>query len=53
MYLTQTLHRTLQQNPDRPATIYRGRVRTVSESADRIAKSRGYVTKILSTSLLE
>ena len=29
---TQTLHRSLQQNPDRPATIHRDRV-TVSDSA--------------------
>jgi acyl-CoA synthetase (AMP-forming)/AMP-acid ligase II len=41
MYLTQTLHRNLQQNPDCPATIYRGRVRRVSESADRIARLAG------------
>ncbi|MGB9302507.1 MAG: AMP-binding protein, partial [Mycobacterium sp.] len=38
MYLTQSLHRNLQQNPDRPATIYRDRVRTVAESVDRIAR---------------
>ena len=38
MYLTQSLHRSLQQNPDRPATIYRNRVRTVAESVDRIAR---------------
>jgi len=41
MYLTQSLHRNLQQNPDRPATIYRDRVRTVAESADRIARLAG------------
>ena len=38
MYLTQSLHRSLQQNPDRPATIYRNRVRTVADSVDRIAR---------------
>ncbi|MGO9350738.1 MAG: AMP-binding protein, partial [Mycobacterium sp.] len=38
MYLTQSLHRSLQQNPDRPATVYRDRVRTVAESVDRIAR---------------
>ena len=38
MYLTQSLHRSVQQNPDRPATIYRDRIRTVGESADRIAR---------------
>jgi acyl-CoA synthetase (AMP-forming)/AMP-acid ligase II len=41
MYLTQSLHRNLQQNPERPATIYRDRVRTVTESADRIARLAG------------
>ena len=38
MYLTQSLHRSLQQNPDQPATIYRNRVRTVAQSVDRIAR---------------
>jgi acyl-CoA synthetase (AMP-forming)/AMP-acid ligase II len=41
MYLTQSLHRNLQQNPDRPATICRDRVRTVAESVDRIAHLAG------------
>ncbi|MDT5335426.1 MAG: hypothetical protein QOD90_931, partial [Mycobacterium sp.] len=41
MYLTQALHRNLQQNADQPATIYRQRVRTVAESADRIARLAG------------
>jgi acyl-CoA synthetase (AMP-forming)/AMP-acid ligase II len=41
MYLTQSLHRSLQQNPDRPATICRDRVRTVAESVDRIAHLAG------------
>jgi acyl-CoA synthetase (AMP-forming)/AMP-acid ligase II len=41
MYLTQSLHRNLQQNPDRPATIYRDRVRTTAESVDRIARLAG------------
>ncbi|MDT5065463.1 MAG: hypothetical protein QOK02_1618 [Mycobacterium sp.] len=41
MYLTQSLHRNLQQDPNRPATIYHDRVRTVSESADRIARLAG------------
>jgi acyl-CoA synthetase (AMP-forming)/AMP-acid ligase II len=46
MYLTQSLHRNLQQNPDRPATIYRGRVRTTAESVDRIARLAGGLTGI-------
>jgi acyl-CoA synthetase (AMP-forming)/AMP-acid ligase II len=41
MYLTQSLHRNLQQDPDRPATIYRDRTRTMAESVDRIAGLAG------------
>jgi len=44
VYLTQSLHRNLQQSPDRPATIYRDRVRTVAESVDRIARLAGALT---------
>ena len=44
MYLTQSLHRNLQQNPDRPATIYRDRTRTMAESVDRIARLAGALT---------
>lgn len=46
MYLTQSLHRNLQQNPDRPATIYRDRVRTVSEYVNRIARLAGGLTTL-------
>ncbi|MFF2085386.1 long-chain-fatty-acid--CoA ligase [Nocardia sp. NPDC058176] len=38
MYLTQSLHRALQQDPDRIATVFGTRVRTVAESVDRIAR---------------
>lgn len=38
MQVTQTLHRLMQQEPDRPLTIYKDRVRTVAESADRISR---------------
>jgi acyl-CoA synthetase (AMP-forming)/AMP-acid ligase II len=41
MYLTQSLHRNLQQNPDRPATICRDRIRTMAESVDRISRLAG------------
>jgi acyl-CoA synthetase (AMP-forming)/AMP-acid ligase II len=41
VYLAQSLHRNLQQNSGRPATIYRDRVRTVAESADRVARLTG------------
>ncbi|CAG4897250.1 Long-chain-fatty-acid--CoA ligase [Paraburkholderia saeva] len=38
MYLTQGLHRSLQQNPDRVAISFRGRKRTFREFADRVAR---------------
>jgi acyl-CoA synthetase (AMP-forming)/AMP-acid ligase II len=41
MQVTQALHRRLQQEPDRPLTVYNGRVRTVAESADRVARLAG------------
>jgi acyl-CoA synthetase (AMP-forming)/AMP-acid ligase II len=41
MYLTQSLHRSLQQGPDRPATICGGRTRTFAEHADRVARLGG------------
>ena len=37
MYLTQTLHRAVQQRPELPATIYNGRIRTWVASAHRVA----------------
>lgn len=38
MRLTTSLHRALQQYPDRPLTIFGDRVRTVRESVDRVAR---------------
>jgi acyl-CoA synthetase (AMP-forming)/AMP-acid ligase II len=38
MYLTQSLHRNLQQNPDRQVTIFGDRVCSVAESVERIAR---------------
>jgi len=38
MYLTQGLHRALQQTPDLPATIFEDRTRTWRECADRVAR---------------
>ncbi len=46
MYLTQSLHRNLQQNPNRPMTIFGDRVRTVAESADRIARLASALTTL-------
>ncbi|HEV7977437.1 long-chain-fatty-acid--CoA ligase [Amycolatopsis sp.] len=41
MYLTQALHRAVQQTPDLPATIFGERVRTWSECAARVARLAG------------
>src|SRR3712207_774880 len=38
MYLTQGLHRIVQHHPDEVATVFAGRIRTHSESVDRIAR---------------
>ena len=46
MGLTQGLHRAVQQNPALPATIYRGRVRTWSHCADRVARLAGALLAI-------
>jgi acyl-CoA synthetase (AMP-forming)/AMP-acid ligase II len=46
MYLTQSLHRNVQQRPDRPATIFGGRTRTFAESADRIARLAGALSSL-------
>ncbi|WP_028936953.1 acyl-CoA synthetase [Pseudonocardia spinosispora] len=41
MYLTQGLHRTVQQTPDLPATIFGDRTRTWADSARRVARFAG------------
>jgi acyl-CoA synthetase (AMP-forming)/AMP-acid ligase II len=41
MYLTQGLHRALQQQPDGTATIFGNRVRTFAEQADRVSRLAG------------
>ncbi|MFD2420148.1 long-chain-fatty-acid--CoA ligase [Amycolatopsis pigmentata] len=38
MYLTQALHRAVQQAPGEPATIFDGRTRTWAECAERVAR---------------
>ena len=38
MYLTQALHRNVQQHPDAPCTIFGARVRSHTESMDRVAR---------------
>ncbi|MFI9508212.1 long-chain-fatty-acid--CoA ligase [Nocardia sp. NPDC052566] len=46
MYLTQSLHRAVQQRPGDIATICGDRVRTVAESADRIARFAGALREL-------
>jgi acyl-CoA synthetase (AMP-forming)/AMP-acid ligase II len=41
MHLTQALHRSLRDHPQRPATIFGDRVRTFAEQADRVARLAG------------
>lgn len=41
MYLTQGLHRSLQQTPDTVMTIYGDRIRTFRQVADRVARFAG------------
>ncbi|HEX3610919.1 MAG TPA: long-chain-fatty-acid--CoA ligase [Sporichthyaceae bacterium] len=41
MYLTQSLHRSLQQHPERVATVFAGRRRTFAEQAARVARLAG------------
>ncbi|MEV0245786.1 long-chain fatty acid--CoA ligase [Nocardia sp. NPDC050712] len=46
MYVTQILHRGLRHNPDRPATVFGERIRTVAESVDRIARLAGALSDL-------
>src|SRR3569833_2185285 len=46
MYLTQGLHRAVQQHPDAVATVCAGRVRTHAESLDRIARLAAGLRKL-------
>lgn len=41
MYLTQGLHRSVQQKPDGIATIFGDRVRTFAEQYERVARLAG------------
>lgn len=41
MYLTQGLHRAVQQHPDATATVFGDRHRTFAEVADRVARLAG------------
>lgn len=39
MYLTQGLHRAAQQTPEKPATIFTGRMRSFRELGERVARA--------------
>jgi len=38
MYLTQNLHNSIQQTPDKVATVFQGRQRTFAEIGERVAR---------------
>lgn len=46
MYLTQSLHRAVQQHPDRIAVRFGDRQRTFREYADRVARLAGALQKL-------
>ncbi|MHA7271222.1 acyl-CoA synthetase [Arthrobacter sp. HLT1-20] len=46
MYLTQGLHRSLQANPQATATIFKDRVRSYADHADRIARFAGALRQL-------
>jgi acyl-CoA synthetase (AMP-forming)/AMP-acid ligase II len=46
MYLTQGLHRALQQGPDEVMTIFGSRRRTFAEVADRVARLAGALCEL-------
>jgi acyl-CoA synthetase (AMP-forming)/AMP-acid ligase II len=43
MQLTQSLHRSVQQNPDGLATVYKDRTRTYADHRDRVARLAGAI----------
>jgi acyl-CoA synthetase (AMP-forming)/AMP-acid ligase II len=46
MYLTQAVHRCLQQTPDAPATIFGDRQRTYRQHVDRVARLAGALREL-------
>ncbi|EKZ98462.1 long-chain fatty acid--CoA ligase [Cupriavidus metallidurans] len=46
MYLTQGLHRRMQQTPDHVATIFRGRRRTYREFSERVSRLAGALQQL-------
>lgn len=46
MYITQNLRRSIQQTPERVATVYRDRKRTFAQLGDRVARLAGALRKL-------
>ena len=46
MYLTQSLHRSLQQTPDAPITVFQGRQRSVAQFGERVARFAGALRQL-------
>lgn len=46
MYLTQSLHRALQQHPDRVASVFGDRRRTFREHVDRVSRLAGALSSL-------
>lgn len=46
MYLTQALHQSLQQDPDRPFTVFGERRRSVAEAVDRVSRFAGALRQL-------
>ena len=46
MYLTQGLHRSVQQTPNQPSTIFGSRVRTFAETGERVARLAGALREL-------
>ena len=46
MYLTQSLHRSVQQHPNRVAVRWGDKTRTFGEFADRVARFAGALQKL-------
>ncbi|HEY8456929.1 MAG TPA: long-chain fatty acid--CoA ligase [Actinopolymorphaceae bacterium] len=46
MYLTQSLHRSIQCLPEAPATVFGGRVRSFGELGDRVSRLAGSLRQL-------
>ena len=46
MYLTQSLHRSIQQTPNQPISVFQGRTRSFAQFGDRIARYAGALRQL-------